>query len=151
MEPSPYSMENVPLFFEPVDDLDAVYLLLDEQVELVQDELGTQSSDEPVSKSMSKVLPGVPMEMLPAHSSSSSSSVSGSEPVARFCTLSGTVRKSLISQPSGRLPVFFCRLRRLLWYLLDKKEDQVRAQFTPNGNTNATYLWVLMLCKMAFS
>ena len=60
VEPSPYSMENVPLFFVPVDGLDAVYLLLLLQVELVQDELGTHKSDEPVSKSRFTVTAGVP-------------------------------------------------------------------------------------------
>ena len=111
-------MENVPLFFVPVDDLDAVYLLLLLQVELVQDELGTHKSDEPVSKSMRNDWAGVPMEIVPAHSSSSSSSVKDSVPVARLAIEEGTSRNSLIAQPSGRLPVLATRLRRFFWYLL---------------------------------
>ena len=45
------------------------------QTELVQDELGIQRSEEPVSKSMRNFCAGVPMEIVPAHSSSESSSV----------------------------------------------------------------------------
>ena len=47
-------MEKVPLFLEEVEELVAVYLSLLLQVELVQAELGTQRSEEPVSKSMRK-------------------------------------------------------------------------------------------------
>ena len=72
-------MENVPLFLEDVEEELALYLLLDLQVELVQEELGTQRSEEPVSKSMRNFCPGVPMEIVPAHSSSSSSSVRDSD------------------------------------------------------------------------
>lgn len=84
VEPSPYSMEKVPLFLEPVEEEEAVYLCLLLQVELVHDELGTQRSEEPVSKSIRKDCAGVPIEIVPAHSSSSSSSVSDSDVVARF-------------------------------------------------------------------
>ena len=111
-------MENEPLFLEPVEDLEAVYLCLLLQVELVQDELGTQRSEEPVSKSMRNDWAGVPMEIVPAHSSSSSSSVKGSETVARFFRFAGTALNSLISKSLGRLPVLLLRLRKFLWYLL---------------------------------
>ena len=92
VEPSPYSISNVPLFFEAVDDDEAAKRFLLLQVELVQDELGTHKSEEPVSKSMRKVCAGVPMLMLPAHSVSSSSSVRETEPVARL-DLEGGSRK----------------------------------------------------------
>jgi hypothetical protein len=98
---------------EEVDDLDAVYLLLLLHVELEHDEEGTQRSDEPAGKDCKYVLyeiqrtsvlskstrnfcAGVPMEIVPAHSSSSSSSVRAS--FWRFSTV-GTVRASLIEAP----------------------------------------------------
>ena len=101
-------MENEPLFLTLVEDLEAVYLCLLLQAASVQDELGTQRSAEPVSKSMRNdwAAAGVPMEIVPAHSSSSFSSVKGSEAVARFSRFSGTVLNSLISKSLGRLPVF---------------------------------------------
>ena len=61
MEPSPYSIWNVPLFLDAVEEEDAVKRCFDLQVELVHDELGTQRSDEPVSKSRFRVTPGVPI------------------------------------------------------------------------------------------
>ena len=75
------------------------------QVELVQDELGTQRSEEPVSKSMRNDWAGVPTEIVPAHNKSFSS-VKGSENVARFSRFSGIALNSMISKFSGRLPVF---------------------------------------------
>lgn len=86
-------MENVPDFLDDVDDELGLYLLFDLHVELVQDDDGTQRSEEPakrgpthegqknkniLSKSMRNFCAGVPMEIVPAHSSSSSSSVKGS-------------------------------------------------------------------------
>jgi hypothetical protein len=50
VEPSPYSMEKVPVFLDEVEDEVALYLDLDEQVELVHDEEGIQRSDEPAKK-----------------------------------------------------------------------------------------------------
>ena len=102
---------------EAVEDDDAVKRRLLLHVELVQDELGTHRSEEPVSKSMRNVWAGVPMPMLPAHSSSSSSSVSDTEPVLRFSTVTVS-RNGLISKSLGSAPVFCCRLRRERWYLL---------------------------------
>lgn len=111
-------MEKLPLFFTPVEEAEAVYLCLLLQVELVQEELGTHKSEEPVSKSIRKDWAGVPMEIVPAHSSSSSSSVRGSEAVARFCKPSGTDLNSFSSKSLGRAPVLRSKLRRFLWYLL---------------------------------
>ena len=118
MEPSPYSMENVPLFFEPVEDDDAVYFFLLLQVELVHDEEGIQRSEEPVSKSMRNFCAGVPMEIVPAHSRSSSSSVRAS--LWRFARCSGRTRSGLISAPSlnAWVPTFFWRLIRFARCLL---------------------------------
>jgi hypothetical protein len=47
VEPSPYSMEKVPLFLTEVEEELAWYLFLDEQVELVQVDEGSHRSDEP--------------------------------------------------------------------------------------------------------
>ncbi len=52
---------------------------MDVQTELVQEELGTQRSEEPVSKSMRNFWAGEPMEIEPAHSVSLSSSVRDSD------------------------------------------------------------------------
>lgn len=111
MEPSPYSMENVPLFFTAVDEDDAEKRCLDVQVELEHDELGIQRSEEPVSKSMRNVCAGVPIPMLAAHSVSSSSSVRETEPVERLPRAAGTSLNSLISKSLGSEPVLACRLR----------------------------------------
>ena len=132
MEPSAYSIENEPLFLVPVEELEAVYLFLLLHVELVQPELGTHRSEEPVSKSMRNDWAGVPIEIVPAHSRSSSSSVRASEPVALFFRAAGTVLNALILAPSGRLPVFFRTLRRLFWYLLEDRWGQYRLIWTVN-------------------
>ena len=107
VEPSPYSISNVPLFLELVDESAASYLLFELHVELLQEDEGTQRSEEPVSKSMRKLWPGVPIEIVPAHSSSSSSSVSDS--LWRFARRSGRTASGLISAPSLKacVPTFF--------------------------------------------
>ena len=74
-----------------------MYFFLLLQVELVQEELGTQRSEEPVSKSMRKLRPGVPIEIVPAHSTSSSST---SDSLWRFMRRSGSTARGLISAPS---------------------------------------------------
>lgn len=65
----------MPLFFELVEDFEASNFLWVPQVVHADD--GTQRSDEPVSKSMRNGCAGVPMVIVPAHSTSSSS-VNGS-------------------------------------------------------------------------
>jgi hypothetical protein len=114
VEPSPYWIEKVPLFFELVEE--GEYLCLLEQVELVHEELGIHKSEEPVSKSMRN--DWEPTEIVPAHSSSLSSSVRGSDAVARFWREAGTVLNSLISKSLGKLPALACRARKFFWYLL---------------------------------
>ena len=153
VEPSPYSIVNVPLFLAPVDDAPAEYLCLLRHVELVHDALGTQRSDEPVSKSMRNVWPGVPIAMLPAHSSSLSSSVSGSVPVARFARAAGAARKSLICQPAGSAPLFARRLRRFFWYLLqgDARQQHVRSGARAERDNEGTHLWTWTLWRTALS
>jgi hypothetical protein len=117
-------MEKVPLFLTEVEEELALYLFLDEQVELVQVDEGNHRSDEPaveiidvsgrscskrrdlLSKSIKKAdWAGVPTEILPAHSSSLSSSVSFSDwrfsarRSMRASTSAGRVARSLISAP----------------------------------------------------
>ena len=123
VEPSPYSISNVPLFLELVDESAASYLLFELHVELLQEDEGTQRSEEPVSKSMRKLWPGVPIEIVPAHSSSSSSSVSDS--LWRFARRSGRTASGLISAPSLKacVPTFFWRLIRFWRCLLGLGND----------------------------
>ena len=71
-------MENEPVLLADDEDDEAEYLLLERQVELVHEEEGIQRSEEPVSKSMRNLCAGVPIEIVPAHSRSSSSSVRAS-------------------------------------------------------------------------
>ena len=97
VESSPYSISNVPLFFELVDESAASYLFLELHALLLQEDEGTQRSEEPVSKSMRKLRPGVPIEIVPAHSTSSSST---SDSIWRFMRRSGSTAKGLISAPS---------------------------------------------------
>lgn len=117
-EPSPYWIEKVPLSLWPVEDLPALYLFFWLQVDEVQEEDGTQRSEDPasrnsvefneeaewnkkndniLSKSIMKFWPGEPMEMVPAHSESSSSSIKDSD--WRRCSRVGRVRGGLISAP----------------------------------------------------
>ena len=94
------------------------------QVELVHEEDGIQRSEEPVSKSMRKLWPGVPIEIVPAHSSSSSSSVSDSlwRLKCSFARRSGMRASGLISAPSLKAcaPTFFSRLIRFARCLLEE-------------------------------
>ena len=126
MEPSPYSIENEPLFFVLVDEDDALYCVFFLHVELVQLLDGTHRSDEPVSKSIKNFCAGVPMEILPAHSVSLSSSVSDS--LCRLVRLawmcSGRTATGLISAPALKacVPTFFSRLIRFCRCLLGEAE-----------------------------
>jgi hypothetical protein len=117
-------MLKVPVFLDEVEDEAALYLDLEEQVLLVQAEEGIQRSEEPaakkrdqsfnpralglkyaLSKSIKNDCAGVPTEILPAHSSSESSSVSFSDwrLTARCCmrasTSMGIFARGLISAP----------------------------------------------------
>lgn len=95
-----------------------MYFFLEEQVELLHEEDGTQRSDEPVSKSIKNFWAGVPMETVPAHSVSSSSSVRDS--LWRLERVSGTSARGLISAPSLKAwrPTFFSKLIRFARCLL---------------------------------
>ena len=124
MDPSPYLMENDPDCFFPELDLLAVYTCLDLHVELVHDELGTQRSEEPVSKSMRNVWAGEPMEIEPAHSVSFSSSVSDSD--WRFAMCEGRRARGLIVAPGLKTcePTLFCRLIKFARCLLESGEGR---------------------------
>ena len=111
-------MENEPVLLADDEDDEAEYLLLERQVELVHEEEGIQRSEEPVSKSMRNFCAGVPMEIVPAHSSSESSSVRDS--LWRLARESGRTRRGLISAPSlnASTPTLFLRLIKLARCLL---------------------------------
>ena len=117
VEPSPYSMLNVPLCSSLVDEDDASYLSFELHVLLEQSEDGTQRSADPVSKSIKNVSPGVPIEMSPAHSSSLSSV---RDSLWRFMRRSGSTARGLISAPALKAcaPTFFWRLIRFARCLL---------------------------------
>ena len=79
--------------------------------------LGTQRSDEPVSKSMRKSRAGVPIEITPNQRELPSSS-KGSAPVFCRFPMVGHFLKGRLRQACGIEPVIACKLRRLRWYLL---------------------------------
>ena len=118
-EPSAYVIEKFPPFFTPLDDFAMLYLPRAPR-QPVHDDAGTQRSAEPVSKSTKNETGGVPIVMLPAHSSSSLRSVRGT-----FCRLcecplmwSSTMNGGMVVTPSGRRPVLRWKLSRLLRCLL---------------------------------
>lgn len=95
----------MPSFKALVEDFEASYNALPVPWHVLQEDDGIQRSDEPVSKSMKKVRGGVPTVILPAHSESSSRSVSGT--FWRFPSrLLGSVAiAGILMTPEGSCPV----------------------------------------------
>ena len=120
-------MVKLPSSRRPVVEFLRSYIALPKQAEL-HDELGTQRSDEPVSKSMINWALAEPIVIKPVHSVSSFSSTKRSPwrfPRWESC---GWVRlrvlRGMIQAPRGNAlaPAFFLRLMRLLRCLLQNTE-----------------------------
>ena len=125
---------------------------MDLQVELVQEDEGIQRSEEPVSKSMRNFWAGVPTEIEPAHSRSSSSSVSAS--LWRLARWSGRTARGLMTAPSLKtwVPTFFSRLIRFARCLLECGVTRKRQHcICMMGEQGAAYLRVLTVWMRARS